>query len=421
MTREEIDARVRDVRAFMASASGPFILHLSDTATDQYPLAQALLEAVRPRLAVHTGDMADEFKVGRVLAHLPGYRAALPTLLDAMERCSGRVICTPGNNDDFSALEDRAKIAVVPNGARIEELGVRMELDHIAVPATWGVDFALYGHGPTDDLRYSLPDEPDAPVYLNGNYFWTVIDAPTKRFLRVPCRPASPCQRILIARHGSVSLSSYAGRPDDPGRADPPITALGRRQARFLAQEIRRIRFEGRILCSPFTRALMTAQPVSWALNRPIELAPAFREMVKDPETLRGFRGKTLETLRREFPELDADAVLPWPWWNPREETREDVRARVAPLVDELLERGDNALLVGHSAGASAAVHYLMEKCGLALDSYMPLPPGGNCTLSEFRLVNGKLRPVRVFSVSHMPLSLASANEQMALGSREKG
>ena len=193
MTREEIDARVRDVRAFMASASGPFILHLSDTATDQYPLAQALLEAVRPRLAVHTGDMADEFKVGRVVAHLPGYRAALPTLLDAIERCSGRVICTPGNNDDFSALEDRAKIAVVPNGARIEELGVRMELDHIAVPATWGVDFALYGHGPTDDLRYSLPDEPDAPVYLNGNYFWTVIDAPTKRFLRVPCRPASPC------------------------------------------------------------------------------------------------------------------------------------------------------------------------------------------------------------------------------------
>lgn len=419
MNRETIEACVSRARAFTAGLKGPFILHLSDTATDMYPLAEALLEAVRPQLAIHTGDMADEYKVGRIPEHLPGYRAALPALLDAMERYADRVICTPGNNDDFSLLENREKIRVVANGSRILEYGVRMELDHIAIPATWGVDFALYGHGPTDDLRYPLPDESDAPIYLNGNYFWTIIDAPTKRFLRVPCRPADRCMRILIARHGHVAYSTYTGQVNDPCRADIPLSPLGMRQARYLAMEVRRLRFDGQILCSPFTRTLMTAQPVAWATGHSIHLAHRFREIVKDSASLEGFQGKTLSEIRREFPEVAENAILPWPWWDPRAETQEDVIARVSPLIDELLARGEDVMLIGHGASTSAAVHCLMEKSGLAFNSYMPMPTSGNCTLSEFRLANGKLRPIRVFSAAHLPITMASASKMMALNRKE--
>ena len=60
-----------------------------------------------------------------------------------------------------------------------------------------------------------------------------------------------------------------------------------------------------------------------------------------------------------------------------------------------------------------------MEKSGLAFNSYMPMPASGNCTLSEFRFVNGKLRPIRVFSAAHLPITIASASAMMAVNRQE--
>ncbi len=98
---------------------------------------------------------------------------------------------------------------------------------------------------------------------------------------------------------------------------------------------------------------------------------------------------------------------------------REEIDARVSPLVDELIARGENVMLIGHGASTAAAVRRLMDLSGLAFNSYMPMPSSGNCTLSEFRLVNGKLKPVRVFSAAHLPLTMASASAMMALNRRE--
>lgn len=93
----------------------------------------------------------------------------------------------------------------------------------------------------------------------------------------------------------------------------------------------------------------------------------------------------------------------------------EDVTARVAPLIDGLLARGENAMLIGHGASTTAAVRYLLGKSGFEFGSYFSMPRCANCSLSEFRLVNGKLRPVRIFSAGHIPLTMLSASAMMAL------
>ena len=64
---------------FLESIKGPFILHISDTPTSYYANIERLLKQIRPTLLIHTGDLADEYKVGRIPEHLPGYRSCCET------------------------------------------------------------------------------------------------------------------------------------------------------------------------------------------------------------------------------------------------------------------------------------------------------------------------------------------------------
>lgn len=407
-------------QTFMQTAKRPLIFHVSDTETAQYPMLKALLDVIKPELLIHTGDLADEYKVGRRSEDLPAYSKAIPALIDIMEEQTLRVVITAGNNDDLSLIGDREDTFVVPGGTRYAAFGVTLELDHAAIPFTSGVDFALYGHGPSDDLRYPLPDEADAPVYLNGNYFWTIIEPRTKRFLRIPIREADRTMRLFIARHGQVVTKDNNGSVQFP-KHDPHLSAIGVRQSRYLAKELIRSGFKGRIISSPFTRALMTAQPIAQAVGRPIEPEADFREVVGAPSWIEGFQGKTADEMRALIPEIAEDACLPDPWWKTDVETMDEVKARVRPLIDRLIEEGEDVLLVGHGASTCAAIEIMMEKCGYAFDSFMPAPVSANCALSEFRFAHGKFRPVRVQSIAHMPLTMVSANASMAVNKEALG
>ena len=136
---------------------------------------------------------------------------------------------------------------------------------------------------------------------------------------------------------------------------------------------------------------------------------------MKSEESMTGFAGKTLEQLRQEFPEISRDAELCHPWWKTQAESFEDVRARVEPLIAEVLASGENTLLMGHGASTEAAVSILLGRTGHRFNSYMPYPTGGNSNISEFRYTNGKLVPVRLLSVSHLPATLMTSNYRHAL------
>lgn len=247
------EAGLRAAKAFMESVRRPVIVHLSDTFTGSYDMALRLLEIVRPELTIHTGDMADEFKAGRIEAHVPDYRAHVPAFLAQIERLSGRVWLTPGNNDVPDVLANHGENTTVwPNGARAEAFGVRMELDHYPIPVTTGVDFAIYGHGPTDDLRYPLPDAAENVVYLNGNFFFTLIEAKTRRFVRIPFRWPGRYRRLYFA-------CCPAEVQDDPAR----------RKVRYLAKALMEKRFTGKILHADVPGATETARELAQRLDVP--------------------------------------------------------------------------------------------------------------------------------------------------------
>ena len=176
----------KEIADFLADSNGPVLLHISDTATWQYRFLQKLLATVKPNRIIHTGDCADEFKVGRLEADRKGYEAGLKELMKVLRTAKCPITFTHGNNDDLVLLEGEENVEVLQNYTTLELFGIKLLIDHYPFVDAGDVDFALYGHSARFDMHYPPNDTGVGPVYLNGNFFWTVIDCATKRYLSIP-------------------------------------------------------------------------------------------------------------------------------------------------------------------------------------------------------------------------------------------
>lgn len=221
--------------------------------------------------------------------------------------------------------------------------------------------------------------------------------------------------KLFIVRHGQTCPKEYVGGDWDLPKADPPITELGHRQAALTGEEMKRVGFNGRIISSPFTRTLTTASYIAEACGLPIHLDARFREIVKTEESIKDFVGKPLSQLREEFPALAEDAQLEAKWWNEAAETSEDVRRRVEPLVEDVIARGEDCILVGHGASTGAANSILMDMAHMRCVPEVFSALGGNCSLSEYHIDGDRVRPIRLYSISHMPLDMVTSNYRFAL------
>ncbi|MHA7815313.1 MAG: histidine phosphatase family protein [Pseudohaliea sp.] len=112
--------------------------------------------------------------------------------------------------------------------------------------------------------------------------------------------------RCLLVRHGEAA--AHWGADEDPG-----LSALGRRQAERVAEELLALDVSGdcAILSSPRARARETAAPFAARARREVKLAPAFREipapvpLAERREWLRGF-------LRARWSSCHHPEVLAW-------------------------------------------------------------------------------------------------------------
>jgi broad specificity phosphatase PhoE len=83
---------------------------------------------------------------------------------------------------------------------------------------------------------------------------------------------------MILIRHGQSEFNVHYGRTrQDPGIPDPVLTEEGRRQAAAVAELLRR---EGirRLIASPYTRALQTAEIIVAAYHLPVTIEVAVRE-----------------------------------------------------------------------------------------------------------------------------------------------
>src|SRR5579863_9983161 len=85
--------------------------------------------------------------------------------------------------------------------------------------------------------------------------------------------------QILLVRHGeSAAVTPGEPLPQLGGQADPPLAAIGHREADLVGLRLRTEPIAA-IYCSPLTRAVQTAAPLADALGLTPMLEPGLREV----------------------------------------------------------------------------------------------------------------------------------------------
>src|SRR5690625_1482719 len=102
--------------------------------------------------------------------------------------------------------------------------------------------------------------------------------------------------RFYITRHGQPDIKEDTSYP--PG--DPPLTRLGRKQAKCLGKHLDALGFSGKILSSPYYRAAETADIIASELNTEFFPEKIIRE-VADPVAMRQLEPMKLQQLRKKF------------------------------------------------------------------------------------------------------------------------
>jgi broad specificity phosphatase PhoE len=177
---------------------------------------------------------------------------------------------------------------------------------------------------------------------------------------------------MLLIRHGQSEFNVHYNRTGiDPGIVDPHLTEAGRAQVRATADAIQRSeRPVARLLTSPYTRALQTAEILADVLRVPVDVEPLVREHAKfqcDVGTCRSLLCTSWPALK--FDHLDET------WWPPLDETEADVLKRARAFRDRAAAWQD-----WHEVAVVSHWGFLLRLTGksLANAEQLPFDPTGS-------------------------------------------
>jgi broad specificity phosphatase PhoE len=152
---------------------------------------------------------------------------------------------------------------------------------------------------------------------------------------------------MFLLRHGQSYFNlHFTETRRDPGIKDPELTPLGAEQAIAAALELADVALT-RVIVSPFTRALQTAEPILAMHSVPAEIMHEVRERAAFVCDI----GSPPGLLAARFPQHDF-AHLPAQWWHEGTESLEATAVRADAFRILMAGRGDSAttLLVSHWA-----------------------------------------------------------------------
>ena len=144
--------------------------------------------------------------------------------------------------------------------------------------------------------------------------------------------------RIVLVRHAEPTRWA---RGRAIGRTDAGLSRAGARQARELAAGLRAGGVD-RLVSSPATRALRTAEPIARACGVPLEVDADLHEI-----DFGAFDSRTFASIEREYPELYATWMqAPTTVTFPNGETWTSLRERARGAIERIAARGDNRTTV---------------------------------------------------------------------------
>ncbi len=153
---------------------------------------------------------------------------------------------------------------------------------------------------------------------------------------------------MFLLRHGQSYFNLYFSELRiDPGIEDPELTPLGHEQAALAAVKLAGAGIT-RVIISPYTRALETAEPF---LHLCSDVAVEVMQEVRERAAFACDIGSHPEVLAARFPR-HVFTHLPEKWWLDGLESSQETMARAGVFRDLMAEREDSAttLLVGHWA-----------------------------------------------------------------------
>lgn len=159
--------------------------------------------------------------------------------------------------------------------------------------------------------------------------------------------------KLYLVRHGesvcNVRHMLY-------GRTDCALTELGCEQARAVGEKLRDEHI-ARCVSSPLIRAAETARLALWDRDVPIELDDGLME-----QDMGRWENEPFEEMLKREPELlqamlyDWTKVVP-----PGGESYAELRERVRQVLDRVIARDEDTLLVAHNGPLSTAMSLLLE------------------------------------------------------------
>ncbi len=150
---------------------------------------------------------------------------------------------------------------------------------------------------------------------------------------------------MFLLRHGQSYFNQhFTDTRRDPGIEDPELTELGHAQARAAVEELAGAGIT-RLIVSPYTRALQTAQPFLSLPGVSVEVMHEVRERTAFACDI----GSTPALLSSRFPYYEF-GHLPERWWHDDIESDEETIARAEAFRSEMRDRHDEhtTLLVSH-------------------------------------------------------------------------
>ena len=183
--KENLYKNIEKARAL----TGQKVLHIGDTQSADYPYYKSLIEAVKPDVIIHTGDLADELKVGRIESVRPYWKTSAKAIVNVMEQSGARVIIVAGNNDLESELKKLApKAEILPRNTVIEFSCKKVLLCHELnrMDESAEADVYLYGHGLTGETRTATDNERNERLYFNASWGVSLHDFDKNLHLILP-------------------------------------------------------------------------------------------------------------------------------------------------------------------------------------------------------------------------------------------
>lgn len=171
----------------LSEFTGELVLHIGDTESNTYPFYRKLIETVKPKVILHTGDFADEVKIGRHPEYLYEYTVKAKAIIEIMRSSGARMIFVVGNHDVKEVLEELAPDAEIFDAlGEVEISGLSCRVGHRPVDMVFDRKYCFYGHGPAKDpWRYGL-NIPGEHCRFNVSYGSFFYDLKKDLFARIP-------------------------------------------------------------------------------------------------------------------------------------------------------------------------------------------------------------------------------------------